>query len=70
MRVLLLRGRARANIDPETVTEDGIEIKRSYLRKLRQVYEYHLDAAERAGAAMEAEEIRQQLEHLPKEIAN
>jgi hypothetical protein len=46
------------------VTEDGVEMKRGYLRALKKIFEHHLIAAEQAGATAEAEEIQKQLKSL------
>jgi hypothetical protein len=53
---------AYAQIDPEEVVEEGLEIKRGYLRALRRILELHAAAAEQAGAA---EELRKKLKNLP-----
>ncbi|MCA1815717.1 MAG: tetratricopeptide repeat protein [Acidobacteria bacterium] len=55
---------AYAAIDPEKVTEEGVEIKRSYLRTLRRIFQAHILAADQAGATSEAKEIRRQLDSL------
>jgi tetratricopeptide (TPR) repeat protein len=57
---------AYSNIKEEEVTEEGIEIKRGYLKILKSILEYHLIAAEQAGAPNEAEAIKKQMESLPK----
>jgi hypothetical protein len=61
---------AYAAIDPEKVTEDGVEIKRSYRRALRKIFQAHILAADQAGAFSEAEEIRRQLNSLDRDSAS
>jgi tetratricopeptide (TPR) repeat protein len=55
---------AYSNIDPEA--EYGVEMRQSYLRRLKVILENHQLAAEQAGAAAEAEEIKKQIAGLPK----
>jgi hypothetical protein len=57
---------AYAAIDPEKVTEDGVAIKKSYLRALKKIFQAHILAADQAGATSEAEEIRRQLDSLER----
>ncbi|MCA1564500.1 MAG: tetratricopeptide repeat protein [Acidobacteria bacterium] len=57
---------AYAGINEEEVVEEGLKIKRGYLKILKSILEFHLIAAEQAGAAAEVEEIKQQLAALPK----
>lgn len=56
---------AYSKIDPDEVVEEGLEIKRSYLRALRQIIELHASAAEQANAAADAEELRKKLKNFP-----
>ncbi len=55
---------AYSNIDPEA--ECGVEMRQSYLRWLKVILENHRLAAEQAGAAAEAEEVKKQIAGLPK----
>jgi tetratricopeptide (TPR) repeat protein len=55
---------AYSNINPEA--EYGVEMRQSYVRRLKVILENHQFAAEQAGAAAEAEEIKKQIAGLPK----
>lgn len=55
---------AYSNIDPEA--EYGVEMRQSYMRRLKVILENHRLAAEQAGAAAEAEEIKKQIVGLPE----
>jgi tetratricopeptide (TPR) repeat protein len=57
---------AYANINEDEVVEEGLEMKRGYLKILKSMLEFHLIAAEQAGAPAEVEEIKKQLASLPK----
>jgi tetratricopeptide (TPR) repeat protein len=57
---------AYSNINEEEVTEEGIEMKRGYLKMLRSILEFHLLAAEQAGESGEVKEIKKEIESLPK----
>lgn len=57
---------AYARIKEEEVVEEGLETKRGYLATLKSILEFHLIAAEQAGATAEVEEIKQQLAALRK----
>ncbi len=52
-------------INPEEVTNEGIEMRRGYMRALRRILEFHLRAAEEAGVTAEVDEIRRLQENLP-----
>ena len=56
---------AYSNIKEEDVVEEGLEIKRGYLRTLKNIFERHLMAAHEAGATAEAEEIKKRVANLP-----
>lgn len=56
---------AYSNIKEEDVVEEGLEIKHGYLRTLKNIFERHLMAAQEAGAAAEAEDIKKQIANLP-----
>lgn len=57
---------AYAGINEEGVVEEGLEMKRGYLKTLKSILEFHLIAAEQAGATAEADAIKQQIAALPK----
>ncbi|HJR05719.1 MAG TPA: tetratricopeptide repeat protein [Pyrinomonadaceae bacterium] len=56
---------AYSNIKEEEVVEEGLAMKRGYLKILKSILEFHLIAAEQAGATAEAEEIKKQIASLP-----
>ena len=55
---------AYSNIDPEA--DYGVEMRQGYLKNLKSILEYHLLAAEQAGASVEVEEIKKQIAGLLK----
>ena len=56
---------AYASIGGPDADEETDTIRQSYLRSLKQLLEFHLRAAEDAGAASEVEEIKRLLKSLP-----
>lgn len=54
---------AYSNINPDA--EYGVEMRQSYVRRLKVILENHQLAAKQAGAAAEAEEIKKQIASLP-----
>lgn len=56
---------AYSAINPEEVTEEGVQMKAGYMRSLKRILQYHIRAAEQAEAATEAAGLKKQLESLP-----
>lgn len=57
---------AYSNINEDEVTEEGVDMKRGYMRALKQLLQYHVLAAQQAGQTEEAEAIKKQIETLPE----
>lgn len=55
---------AHSGVNEAEMAEEGAEMKRRYVKSLRQVFVYHLRAAEEAGAEAEVKELKRQLAEL------
>lgn len=56
---------AYSSINPEEVTEEGLQMKQGYMRALKNLLQHHALAAEQVGATAEAEEVKKRLANLP-----
>lgn len=56
---------AYVNMGGEDADEETEHIRRSYIQALKRLLEYHLMAAEEAGATSEVEEIKNRMKSLP-----